>query len=193
MKKFAFFFCMAAATALIACNDAGSDKDSVEKADSANEAKNERTPDSLQVDEATSDFLVKAADGGLAEVEAGRVGESKASNARVKSFAAMMVQDHTGANAQVKSLAAARRVTLPDQPSEEHKKDLADTNEKTGADFDKAYMKMMVDDHEETIRLFEKTLNDTKDEEVKTFINNTLPKLRAHLDSAQAIRKLVKG
>ena len=46
---------------LSACNEGG--KDSVEKADSANEAKADNTPEAGKVYEATSEFLVKAAEG----------------------------------------------------------------------------------------------------------------------------------
>ena len=191
MKKTLIYFAISAV--LFACNNANEEgKDSVEKADSANEAKRDSTPDVIQTDAATTDFLVKAANGGLTEVEMGRMAESKATDPGVKRFAAMMVNDHTAANNEVKSLAAARNVSIPSTPSEEHQKDMAKFNDKTGKNFDKDYMDMMVDDHQETIKLFEKTNDDTKDEQVRTFINNTLPKLRMHLDSAQAIRKALK-
>ena len=103
-----------------------------------------------------------------------------------------MVNDHTGANAQVKSLSAARGIVLPPAPSPEHQQKADQVGQKTGKAFDAAYMDMMVDDHKKTISLFEKASKETKDNEVKTFIEQTLPKLRAHLDSAQAVRKAVK-
>jgi len=46
--------------------------------------------------------------------------------------------------------------------------------------------------HEATIDMFEKAANDSKDSDLKTFINNTLPKVREHLDSAKSIRKELK-
>jgi putative membrane protein len=188
MKK-TFPFLVALAFVAFACNNEASD--SVDKADSANEAKNDnnQTPAS---DQASADFLVKAADGGMAEVECGQLAQSKATNAKVKSFASMMVNDHTGANSQVKSLAAARNITLPTSVSNEHKEKKDDLSKKSGADFDKAYMDLMVDDHQKTINLFEKASGDVNDAEVKTFADNTLPKLRMHLDSAKAIRSSIK-
>ena len=188
MKRLFFSF-IALAILLSACNNDA--KDSVQKADSTNEAKEDKSPSAITTDEATTDFLVKAADGGLAEVKGGAMGEAQGTNPAVKRFAAMMVKDHTGANAQVKSLAAARNVTLPTAPSEDHQQKAKSVGGKQGKDFDKAFMDMMVDDHKKTIDLFESAEKDTKDNEVKTFITNTLPKLKMHLDSAQAIRKLV--
>ncbi|HXR80973.1 MAG TPA: DUF4142 domain-containing protein, partial [Saprospiraceae bacterium] len=107
-------------------------------------------------------------------------------------FGSMMVHDHSAANEKVKALAAQRNVTLPAAVSEESQKDIKDCSAKTGKDFDKAYMTAMVKKHEATIDMFEKAANDSKDSDVKTFINNTLPKVREHLDSAKAIRKNLK-
>jgi len=184
MKKGIPFLLILAAL-FVGCNNEASD--SVDKADSANEANanNQTTPGA---DQASADFLVKAADGGMAEVETGQLAQEKASNSKVKAFASMMVNDHTNANSQVKSLAAARNVTLPTMVSDEHKQKKDELSKKSGADFDKAYMDLMVDDHQKTINLFENASGDVKDSEVKTFADNTLPKLRMHLDSARAIR-----
>jgi putative membrane protein len=179
---------------IFACNDAA--EDPVDTADSTNEAKLDAAGDSgttavgtTTVDEETADFFVKAADGGMAEVAAGKVAQEKSTNAKVKEFAGMMVQDHTGANTQLKELAAKKNVTLPDTVSNDHKEAAAEVSKKTGKNFDKAYMDMQVKDHEKTVDLFEKGSKNVKDPEVKSFIDNTLPKLKAHLESARNINK----
>jgi putative membrane protein len=143
----------------------------------------------VATDDATKDFLMKAADGGMAEVNAGQMAQEKGANAGVKRFANMMIQDHSNANDQIKSLASSRSVTLPAAPSEEHQKMNNMVGEKTGKNFDKAYMDMMLDDHQKTISMFEQASRDTKDDEVRNFINSTIPKLKMHLDSARAVRK----
>lgn len=188
MKKNLLIFSIAALL-VGACNNEA--KDSVEKADSTNTERADADPQTIKTDEATTTFLVNAADGGMTETEAGKMAQQKASNASVKRFADMMVMDHTGANEKVKALAAARNVALPSAPSEEHQKKAASAGEKTGKNFDRAYMDMMVDDHEKTIDLFEQASNNSNDDEVKNFINTTLPTLKMHLDSARAIRKQV--
>ncbi|MDF2382038.1 DUF4142 domain-containing protein [Nostoc ellipsosporum NOK] len=147
---------------------------------------------SMNTDDNTRDFLVKAAEGGMAEVEAGQLAQQKSTNNRVTSFAGMMVNDHTGANSSIKSLAQARNVQLPSTAPEAKKQKAAKAGEKTGTAFDKAYMDMMVADHEETIALFKKGRDQSQDPEVKSFIENTIPKLEVHLDSAKAIRKSLR-
>src|SRR5690606_25413694 len=170
------------------CNN---EADSVDAADSANEANMNRDMAPM-ADEASADFLVRAADGGLSEVEAGKLGQEKATNAKVKSFASMMVNDHTAANDKVKSLAASRNINLPNAPSAENAKKVEDLSKKSGAEFDREFMKMTVDDHEKTIDLFEKASGNVNDTEIKAFADNTLPKLKEHLESAKQIRDGLK-
>ena len=176
-----------------ACNN--ETKDSVEKADSANTAKMDSPGTGnqpIRADEESSSFMVRAADGGMTEVHLARMAESKATDAKVKGFAAMMVQDHSAANEKVKMLANQRNVTLPDSISADNKKKAEDLGRKTGKAFDKAFMDVMVKDHESAVDLFEKSGDKVNDTDVKTFINNTLPKIKMHLDSARTIRKSLK-
>jgi len=184
-------------TALVAwaCNS-NETKDSVEKADSTNKSNMDSSgagnKATVTADAETSEFLVRAADAGMAEVQIGQTAQSKAVNARVKAFAAMMVHDHSAANDKVKTIASQRNVTLPDSISSDHKKAMKDLEKKSGRDFDKAYMDAMVKGHEKVVDMFEKSGDKVNDTEVKTFINNTLPTIKAHLDSAKAIRKSLK-
>jgi putative membrane protein len=171
--------------ALMACNN--NSKSTVEKADSINEV-NRDSSSMTAIDEAGSTFLTKIADAGMAEVEIATLAEQKAGPASVKSFAAMLVHDHTAVNQEVKTIASAKNVVLPDSISAEKRKDVDGLVQKKGTDYDKSFVNAMIDKHEGGISLFEKTLADTKDADVKTFINNTLPKLRMHLDSAKALK-----
>ena len=192
MKKVTMIL-SAVAMIAVACNNES--KDSVEKADSANKANIDSSSTSNQTvatDAETSSFLVKATDGGMTEVKLGQLAQEKGNDPRVKDFGSMMVHDHSAVNDQVKTLAAQRNVTLPDSVSDDHKKEIADLSAKSGKAFDKAYVSAMVKGHESTIDLFEKSLDKSNDSEVKTFINNTLPKVRNHLDSIKAIQKTMK-
>src|ERR1700730_5804792 len=170
-----------------ACNNSGSNKDSVEKADSANEKKADSSTKVMGVDEETSDFMVKAANGGMMEVELGRIAKEKAKSQRAKEFGNMMVEDHSKLNDELKGLAAHKNVSLPASVGEDTQKHIDDLNKKSGADFDKAYMKMMVDDHKEDIELFEKDSSSGKDPDVKAWAAKALPTLRKHLAAAKSI------
>lgn len=183
----------AVAMMVVACNNES--KDSVEKADSANKANIDSAGASNQTvatDAETSSFLVKAADGGMAEVKLGQLAQEKGNDPRVKDFGSMMIHDHSAVNDQVKALAAQRNVTLPDSVGDDHKKLIADLSKKSGKAFDKAYADAMVKGHESTIDLFQSSLDKSNDTEVKNFINNTLPKIKSHLEAIKEIQKATK-
>lgn len=148
--------------------------------------------DSIGMKADTVSFLVEAAKGGMAEVHAGNTGKSQATNPRVKKYADMLVKDHSAANEKVKILAASKNVVLPTTVDDMHKQMMAETSEKKGNDFDKAFMQQMVKDHEEDIRKFEDAQGKEQDSAIITFIKGTLPVLRKHLDSANAIVRDLK-
>jgi putative membrane protein len=151
---------------------------------------NSSTASSAPLSKDDSTFIVKAADGGMAEVELGQVAQQNAANDRVKSFGNMMVNDHSGANNELKQIASRKNFNLPSTMSDKHMEHKNDLSKKKGKDFDKAYIKMMVNDHEEDIKEFEKASTNAQDPDIKAFATKTLPTLRMHLDSAKAIRKM---
>lgn len=137
-------------------------------------------------------FWTTAAQGGMAEVELGKLAASKAANAEVKSFAQMMVTDHTKANNELKDLAAKNNIVLPKEVSSTHKSLMDDLNKATGADFDKTYVDAMVDDHEEDVKMFEDKAQNSTDPNVKAFAAKTLPTLKKHLEMIKAIQAKMK-
>jgi putative membrane protein len=169
-----------------------SNQDSVENAQDTNEAKIDSAAISGSVDEDAADFVVKAASGGMMEVLLGKLAEQKAVNPRVKSFGSMMVTDHTKANDELKSIAATKNITLPETLGEDHQKHVDELGQKSGKEFDKAYMSLMADDHKEDVDMFEEASRDVMDADIKAFASKTLPVLRIHLDSAKAINDVVK-
>ncbi len=93
-------------------------------------------------------LLAKLAQGGMTEVEAGQLAQTKAAAPGVKEFAEMMVKDHSASNEKVRSLAAARDLTLPETPSEAQQDTMKALHAKSGAQFDQAYLAAQVKAHE---------------------------------------------
>jgi putative membrane protein len=186
------------AFAFQACNDNGS-SDPIKSANETNEVKHDSADhmgssatSPTPVSEADSKFTVEAASGGMMEVQLGALAQQKASSQRVKDFGAMMVRDHTKANDELKSLAGMKSITLPPSPGGDHMDHIRDISKKSGKNFDKDYMKMMVNDHKDDIDAFEKASKDANDADIKAFATKTLPVLRMHLDSAKAIHDALK-
>lgn len=140
------------------------------------------------IDADTKDFANKAATGGMAEVELGKLAEQRATSQQVKDFAKMMVNDHTLANNNFKTLATSKSIELPSSVTDDQRKDIDALSKKSGKDFDKAYVDMMVDDHKATITEFKTAEGKVSDNDVKSFITLTLPTLQKHLDAIQAIK-----
>jgi putative membrane protein len=190
MKKFFVPLLVASVVFVVSCNNSET-KDSTEVAKEQNEQKADSTNagDDMEDDQ---EFMVEAASGGLMEVQLGEAASKNAASAKVKEFGRRMVKDHTKANGELKSLAAKKNVTLPQTPGADHQKHIDDMKTKKGADFDKDYMSMMVDDHEKDVRKFENAANNAKDAELKAFASKTLPVLREHLQMAKTINDGLK-
>jgi putative membrane protein len=163
--------------------------DTVEHAMDENEEMLDQRGDNANIEDDDTDFAVTAANSGMAEVKASEVAQQKAQDQRVKDYAAMLVQDHTKANEELKTLAANKNITLPAAPGEEQLQDISDLNEKSGADFDKEYMGMMVDDHQMDVDLFEEAAEDSDDAEIRAFASKTLPTLKKHLEEAKTLEE----
>jgi putative membrane protein len=147
---------------------------------------------SAPVSKDDSTFVVTAANDGMAEVNAGKLAQQKATDPRVKSFAAMMVTDHTKAGDELAALAKTKNITLPSAPNADSQKAADDLSKKSGKDFDKAYVNAMVDGHKNAVKLFTDASNNCKDADLKAFATKTLPTLKMHLDSINAIHDAMK-
>ena len=133
-------------------------------------------------------FMKKAADGGMTEVELGKVAEKNGQKENVKSFGSHMVKDHGKANDDLKDVAGKMNVTLPDKVSAVHQAKIDKMSKMSGDAFDTAYIKGMVEDHEKTVADFEKASGTAKNADLKKFIDDTLPVIKHHLEMAKKMQ-----
>lgn len=131
-------------------------------------------------------FLREAAAGGLAEVELGQLAMRQGHSEAVRGFGSKMVDDHRRANAEIRELAVSHAVELPHTLDAEKTQDLHRLRELDGAAFDEAYMRQMVEDHRETIMLYERAQRSSH-ADVRAFAERTLPTLREHLTHAERL------
>jgi putative membrane protein len=141
---------------------------------------------------ADEDFAMNAAKGGQMEVALGRLAASKGSNAAVRSFGRRMVTDHTKAGAKLQAIAGKKGLSLPTEMDAEQKAELDRLSQLSGAAFDRAYMELMVSDHEKDVSEFETEANSGADPQLKTFAATTLPTLKIHLKLAKQTAAKVK-
>jgi len=132
-------------------------------------------------------FYAKAAAGGIAEVEAGKLAQTKGSSSAVREFGGMMVRDHTTASEKLKQIATRKNVTLPTEPDEKHKAMKRELEAASGQAFDTAYIKGQIADHEATEALLKQEIESGTDADAKAWATETLPTVSAHLKQARAL------
>ena len=133
------------------------------------------------------DFLMDAAMSGMVEVELGRIAAQQGTSDAVKQFGQMMVDHHTKANAELMSLASSKGITLPTSIDEKHRNDVTKLSAMSGAEFDRAFAKRMLKDHEKAVSEFEKQSTRGTDPDVKALAGKALPTLQEHLTMARAL------
>ena len=142
--------------------------------------------------ERDEDFVKEAASDGMMELELAKLAQKNAQSQRVKNFAAMIVKEHTKANEELRTIASSKNFSLsPTMENAENNK-VNDLQDERGADFDRKYIDLMVDDHEKNVDRFKKQAEDGKDPELKAFATKILPVLIAHQDSARKIKDALK-
>ena len=133
------------------------------------------------------DFVAKAAVGGSTEVALGKMALQRGTEEQVKQFAKTMVDDHTAANQELLTLAGRKQIPVPREVDAKHQKAVEQLSRLQGSEFDRAYARQMVKDHEETVALFKGEAERGQDPELKALANKLLPKLQNHLTMARRL------
>lgn len=135
-----------------------------------------------------TNFTTTAASGGMMEVEAAQVAQKSGSSKEVKDLATTILNDHNKANAELKRIAQGKNITVPTSMMPEHQSHLDMLRAKTGAEFDRAYLEMMDQDHAKDIEMFRQASTTLTDAELKAFATKTLPVLQKHHERVKAAR-----
>jgi putative membrane protein len=139
-------------------------------------------------------FLQNAAKADQDEIDVGTLAQQKSSNSQVKSYANTLVNDHTKNKQEVENLAGKKGVSVQAKQGATARSEYQLLQGQSGATFDRSFASQMVQDHEKAISMFEQALKDTRDPDLRNYINSTLPVLRKHLTEAQNLdRNLNKG
>ncbi|MFA6247678.1 MAG: DUF4142 domain-containing protein [Mucilaginibacter sp.] len=202
MKNVLKFLSVIAITALASCSGNGSkgnaDTDSTASYNSnSTDAAIDSNKKQLKAEDSTAvfddtKFAVAAANGGLLEVQLGKLAQSKSVSPKVLEFAKMMVEDHSKANKELMAIAGAKTITLPAILDNKTQKDYDDMAKLGKTEFDKAYTDYMVKDHKEDVEEFQKEADKGKDAELKAFAAKHVPILKHHLEAAQQANDAVK-
>ena len=134
-------------------------------------------------------FASEAAEGGLVEVELGKVAAQKGGTDAVKQFGQKMVDDHSKANDELKEVATKDNLTIPSSVDAKHQARIDKLSKLSGDQFDKAYIKDQLKDHKKDVREFQAESENGGNPDVKAFAGKTLPVLQQHLQMVKDLSK----
>jgi putative membrane protein len=192
------------AAVLLSAASCSSKPDSVEQAQDTNNAKMGITNADTTVTTAKgvggeqrpafdSEFMTKAASGGMLEVQLGQQVAQKATTPEAKQFAQQMVTDHTKGNNELKALAAQKNITLPTTLGEDQQKIYDDVLAEKGADLDRKYVSAMLTDHQEDIKEYQGAVTQSSDTDIKAYAQKNLPMLQMHLGMLQKMQPVIEA
>jgi putative membrane protein len=138
---------------------------------------------------ADKNFILAAAQGGMTEVALGELAARQGMRDDVKAFGQMMVKDHTAINSSLKALAGQKDVTIPDSLDAKHQRMVEKMAVLTGSDFDNAYIARMIKNHEKDSKEFKAESAETKDAEIKSFVDKSIRVVDDHLQRITAMKK----
>ena len=137
-------------------------------------------------------FVMKAAQGGITEVQLGQLAADKGTSKNVKDFGEQMVTDHGNANMQLKSLAISKGIMIPEKLDSMHKAMVDNLTGLSAAAFDKSYVDAMVAAHTKDHALFEKEASSGQDADIKAFAAKTDEMVKMHLSMIETIQSKLK-
>jgi putative membrane protein len=109
----------------------------------------------LSDDEFVRDVALK----NLAAVELSRMALDKATDPAVKSFAQSMIDEHGAAGHNLKSVVSGHPIEWPAQLDEDHRDTADELAKKAGAEFERDYVKAMVEGHQDLAAKLESRLD----------------------------------
>jgi len=142
--------------------------------------------------EVDRDLLIKVFTLSHADLRASELAEKQASNAKVKEFAQKMVKGHNLLNEGLSKLAGDQKIAVVAGTEKAAKETYDRLTKLQGAEFDREYLKAIINDHERYIQMFETQISQGKDAGLTNFAKNALPSAREHLKEAQALAAEVK-
>ncbi len=132
------------------------------------------------------------------EIDLGKAAKKNAGTQAVKSYGEMLVKDHTEGDKKLEAIAKASGQKIPaEKPATEAekaqeaqmKKEAAALKKLKGADFDREYLRMMVDGHEKELAAISSKMAEVTNPQLLDFLSALKPTLQHHADEARELQK----
>lgn len=132
-------------------------------------------------------FVMKALEGGNAEIKKGSLARSKSKNPEIVKYGDMMENDHHSVNSKLKQAAQQKGYKVSDQLTAEAQKMHSTLDKMEGEAFDREFVNQMIADHRQAIELFKQQAANGTDQELKNLAAAALPTLETHLKEIERL------
>jgi len=139
-----------------------------------------------------ADFAKHVASCDMAEIDLSKLVADRSRNEDVKKYAKKMADDHNKNLEDLRTVTKSAGITIPDKMNEEHQKVYDKFNDYKGENFDRDFIKQMVEDHEKAVKAFTRATKEAKNQELKDFATKHLPTIQSHLDEAKKLQDQIK-
>lgn len=153
----------------------------------AEKTSNKNTSDSLlkpvqSMNDLDTRFLLNAAEISLEEMRLSDLAQQKTQSKEVRELAQMLVLEHGNTLNSITEIAQKNNIIIPSSASDKAIASFELLNKNTGKLFDIAYCELMAQEHKTSILSFEKEINETSNDEIRTWAKTTLLTLKIHLE-----------
>jgi putative membrane protein len=153
-------------------------------------ARGDQQPDATPAEQ---NFMMKAAQANLSEIDMARLAMQKSQNSDVKDFANMIQSDHSNALEDLTDLMRDKGMSPSNTLDPDTKADIEKMTALSGPELDREFANSMVADHQKAIEMFRDQVNIAQAPEVKKYAEKLLPKLEMHLEKAQKLQSKLFG
>ena len=152
---------------------------------------NNNNQDTTIIDKAGLSFIKNVDELSQAEIKAATIAESTSKSPEVVNFAHKLINEYNNSLQKLQDIKAKASITATDEISQAHKKLIDSIAKLPGAQFDRAYMKLAVDNSGKLTVLYVNASQD-KSQVVSTYARKIMPALQIQLDSARKISASLK-
>jgi putative membrane protein len=129
-----------------------------------------------------------------AEIGTSKAAQNKLTDANVKAYARDMIREHQTMQGQADKVAKQANITPEPAPQGDAMKKMIDsattalTSGTRGAEYDQQYITLQVQAHQSTLDNLQRFQNSAQNAELKTLIQQAIPKVQQHLQRARDIQ-----
>lgn len=130
-------------------------------------------------------LVEKAMQVGIKEIAESEAAQTKVNDPNLREFATRMIAEHRKTNQELMTIAGAEGIPVPMEVLPEKPGVMNSVNEKAGEEFERRYVKTMIQDHFKAVKLFERAAKSAKNVMLKRFFEQKIGVLRSHLEQAR--------